>query len=173
MKTRRFTRPLLAISAFLLALAPIQLSADVITYQFAGDCQPGDCTGIGTGMLSLTNYTLGSEIVSSNFVSFTYQSNLIDISITPATLTFVDGFLFSPLPSAEYVFVRGSNPGALFTSFNPQQNGSWCAGSGCLQDNGPTSSWALATVESVPEPAMFLPIAGAMMAFGFVRRRRA
>ena len=172
MKNHRFTRPLLAISAFLLTLVPAQLCANVITYQFTGDCKEGDCTGTGVGMLTLSDYTLGNEILSSNFVSFTYHSNLIDISVTPDTLTFVDGFLFAPLPSAEYVFIRGTDSGALFNSSSSLQGGLWCGGTACLQDVGPTSAWTLASVDTVPEPAMFLPIAGAMMAFGLIRRRR-
>jgi hypothetical protein len=173
MKILRHARPLLAISAFLLALVPSQLSADVITYQFTGDCKEGDCTGTGIGMLTLSSYNLGDEIFSSNFVSFTYHSNLIDISVTPATLTYIDGFLFGPMPLAEYVFIRGSDPGALFNSSSSQSGGSWCGGTTCAQDNGPTSTWTTASVDPVPEPAMFLPIGGAMLAFGLIRRRRA
>lgn len=170
----RNLRPLLAVGAFVLTLAPLQMSADVITYQFTGDCAVGDCSGTGTGMLTLTNYSVGSEIMASNFVGFTYHSNLIDINITPATLQYVDGFLFGPLPSPEYVFVRGTDVGALFNSLSNQQSGSWCGGSGCRQDNGPTSMWNVATdVAPVPEPAMFLPVAGVLLAVVLRKRRRA
>ena len=43
------------------------------TYRFVGQCS--DCTGTGVGMLTVQNYTLGTELTSCNFVSFTYTSN--------------------------------------------------------------------------------------------------
>jgi hypothetical protein len=53
-------------------------AAIITTFDFTGDC--GDCTGEGTGTLVLQNYTLGDALETSNFVSFTYKSNLVDIT---------------------------------------------------------------------------------------------
>jgi PEP-CTERM motif len=48
------------------------------TFTFTGDC--GDCTGQGMGTLVLQDYTPGDELQTSNFVSFTYSSNLLNIT---------------------------------------------------------------------------------------------
>lgn len=151
------------------------MSADVITYQFTGDCAIGNCNGTGVGMLTLTDYTLGSEVNAANFVGFTYHSGNIDLAITPATLQSIDGFIFGPLPSPEYVFLRDINS-EIFNSLDAQQTAAWCSGSSCGQDYGSNSVWADSTngsLGAVPEPAMFLPVAGAVLGLAVKRRRRA
>jgi len=164
----RTLRPLLAIATFALALAPIQLGASIIpvTYQFTGVCS--DCSGTGIGSLTLSGYTLGDTLMASNFVSFSYHSNLFDIAISSSSeLQSIGGALVGPLPAANFVNIQGTAPNTTFLSTG---NGFWCGGSSqtCGNDFGFTNSWASA----VPEPATFLPLAGALILLGRARRRR-
>jgi hypothetical protein len=70
----------LALMAGLLSpLGAAAQTASDTTYVFTGTCT--DCTGVGVGYLTLQNYTPGTALSYSNFVSFTYQSNLSSISI--------------------------------------------------------------------------------------------
>jgi hypothetical protein len=69
--------------------AGLSHASAITTYTFTGDCT--DCTGQGMGTLVLQNYTLGDELETSNFVSFTYSSNLL-------SFTSDDGSLFGVLP---------------------------------------------------------------------------
>jgi hypothetical protein len=170
-KLLRSNRPFFAMATFALALAPFQLSASIIpvtaTYQFIGACAPNDCTGEGTGTLTLTNYTLGTALDKTNFVSFSYSSNLITIDIDSSSLSFFAGSIASSLPAASYVNIQGSDPSQAFVSL---PNGAWCGGIGCGQDNGLVSTWSAAAAP-VPEPGMFLPVAGGILGLALSRRR--
>src|SRR3569833_2389266 len=100
----RLRRTVFAVPAFLLALAPLQLSADVIpvTYQFTGICSPGDCATVGIGLLTLNNYNLGDTITKTNFAGFSYSSNLVNFAISNATdLASISGAIYGPLPSSD------------------------------------------------------------------------
>jgi hypothetical protein len=168
----RSIRSILAISAFVIGLAPLQLSADVIpvTFEFTGACAVNDCTGVGTGMLTLANYSVGDAILNPSFISFFYSSNLITISIPTANdLAFISGG-FSAIPGGSSITIQSNDPVQMFITM---PEGTWCAGSGCLQDMGSQSTWTLVSdAAAVPEPALFLPAGLGLMAFGLIRRRR-
>jgi hypothetical protein len=57
--------------------------AQTTVFDFTGNCT--DCSGVGTGVLTLQNYTPGAAIDPSNFVSFVYSSNLTTVSISDDT----------------------------------------------------------------------------------------
>jgi hypothetical protein len=167
----RFVSRLLVLSAFALALAPLQMSAITIPvqYTFTGVCQ--DCSGTGVGVLTLQDYTPGATITtkSDNFVSFTYLSNLTSFSVTGAQLVYIFGAL--PLaPGPGELFLQDSS----FDVFNSTVTGSWCVGgigSPCGNDQGATSVWDSA-LAPVPEPATILPMAVVLIGLGLLLKRR-
>ncbi len=55
-------------------------------YDFSGSC--ADCQNTGNGVLTLQDYTPGTALSASNFVSFTYSSNLLTFNITQSELDF-------------------------------------------------------------------------------------
>ena len=150
----------------LLALGPATLlprdaSATAIstnsTFYFAGACS--DCVGTGRAELVLANYTLGTAISSSNFLSFHYDGTnlLAPFTITASSSNSYSGAIAGPLPAAENIFI--SAPGAVFVT---DVGGSWCVGRSCLADFGQTSIWSdTAPPAGVPEPfSLSLLLAG-------------
>jgi hypothetical protein len=126
------------------------------TYQFVGQCT--DCTGTGVGQLTVQNYTLGTELNSCNFVSFTYTSNLTSFTITPSGVNDLGGTLPASLPSAAFVRVRGTGS----NNFGSSTNGSWSVD---LTDYGTGGTWSLPsavpTLSTAAWCALGLLLAGA------------
>ncbi len=86
-----------ALLLLLLAAAP-GARADTVTFQFTGTCT--DCSGSSTGTLVLQDYTFGSQttagyLAPANFVSFSYQSSLLDFAIDASEVaTFSGSFAY-------------------------------------------------------------------------------
>jgi len=134
-----------------------------VTYQFIGNCE--DCTGTGVGTLVLSNYTQGDNLNNSNFVSFSYTSNLLpEVTILSSDLTFFGGSIPADLPSAANVFMASDS-----LQFSSSSTGEWCIGKSCLADFGNTSVWAAASTSGVPEPTSFVLVGGAVL---LMSRRR-
>src|ERR1700676_990297 len=101
---RRVTCLSFFLAALLAVFGPDQGRADTIVesnsvVDFEGVCS--DCTGAGYGVLTVQNYTEGSGLSNTNFVSFTYNSNLItDLSITADTLDSFTGSIPISGPAA-------------------------------------------------------------------------
>jgi hypothetical protein len=140
------------------------------TYQFVGQCS--DCYQTGVGLLTLRNYTPGTQFnYSCNFVSFTYYSNLINYTVTPSNLYNAFGTLPASLPAAASVFVE-TNGGLIFES---STDGDWNVGE---TDYGSSSLWSLApaSVPAVSVPmliglAVMLALIGTILLKGIPRRR--
>lgn len=144
----RMRKFLAALAAFV-GLMSLAAPAAATTFKFTGLCT--DCTGLGTGTLVLKNYTFGSTLTTSNFVSFSYNSNLLSYSLSSVddltgSLGATTGPAFVVLHGGGYAF--GSFP--LGPVLSP-----WCTGSSatCGFDYGFFSSWS--TAGSVPEPAIW------------------
>jgi len=152
---KRMMRFLTALSA-LFGLAVIAAPAAAVDFQFSGICI--DCSGAGEGTLVLKDYTLGDTLTSTNFVSFTYTSNLL--SYTLSSVDDLTGSLGGATGPAFVVFHGG---GYTFDSFVAGPFSPWCTGTtgACSSDFGLISSWSLAA-GTVPEPAMW-----AVMVLGF------
>jgi hypothetical protein len=131
-------------------------------FTFTGQC--ADCTGTGIGTLTLSGYTQGNRLALSNFVSFTYKSNLLNLSYDVAT--YIGGKLVN-LPSADDVQMN-FNGGVAFYSLS---TGSWCTGNSCEQDMGPHSLWTVTTA-TTPLPATLPLFASGLGVWGLLGWRR-
>jgi hypothetical protein len=176
-------------AAALFAATPAAAAGPLTYIDFVGTCS--DCAGSGVGVLTLQDFVLGSALTASNFVDFTYHSNLVSFDITAAKLgTF--SATFNELPGLDRVDIAQAQPqGAGFfynfhTFLGPQGesgqewfvgstlssgNGSQlpAGGGGEVNDFGPTYTWSqgvngdLPTAPGgVPEPA-----AWALLIVGF------
>jgi hypothetical protein len=175
--TARFFRLILTISALIVGPAEVKARADMIMFEFTGVC--ADCSGTGVGELILSNYTPGQNITNSNFVSFSYTSNLFSYSVgfTPwgDQLGAISGMLGSGWGSFIDIVAWGllvdlqdvPTPPIVFVV---SPSGNWCVGVNCGEDNGPASSWDV--VGAVPEPANVIPVALGVSAICLYRRRR-
>ena len=151
---RSIIRLALVVVAFLTVVGRSPLRAVTIvpttsTFLFTGDCL--DCTGQGKGTLVLQNYTLGNPFDISNFVSFSYTSNLTSFVLTgtgsgPNQASAFSGSLPALLPAFADVNIDSQS----MQIFNSVSSGSWCAGfNGCSLDFGINGTFA----STVPEPA--------------------
>ena len=132
-------------------------SLNYVTFTFTGTCAANDlCVGQGVGSLVLTDYTLGSALNASNFVSFSYSSSYIpSMTITSASeLSQFSGTISNNLPNPEAIDILTVS-GEIFLSGT---NGFWCTSTtaaDCHNDMGTTSVWdvqrSLDTTD-VPEP---------------------
>jgi hypothetical protein len=119
-------------------------------------------------VLTLQNYTPGNPLDVSNFVSFTYVSNVLpNFSFSPGGVYSLTGLLPASLtttPAAANVTIGAS--GTVFQSFS---FGYWCIGEGgCLADGGSTSSWILSGTgpASPGPPTLVSPANGASLVGG-------
>lgn len=139
--------------------------AGAVVFDFTGACL--DCTGTGTGTLTLKNYTLGSVLTAANFVKFTYSSNLLSYSL--GSVDDLTGSLTAATGPA-YVSLHGG--GYSFNSLVIGPFSLWCTGTTgtCGSDFGFISSWSLAA-GSVPEPAMWVAMVAGFGVLGASMRR--
>ncbi len=147
------------------AQAGVSGPAQTTTYRFAGACT--DCSGFGTATLVLLNYTNGTLANAGNFFSFDYTSNLVTFAVTTANLSSFSAVLGPNFPSAASVSLFATTNNIVFQS---QTNGSWCTGSACLNDFGPSSTW-IGPASPVPEPASIALLIVGIAGLGAVARR--
>jgi hypothetical protein len=157
----------LAATAFLSNVTTVQATVVVPEeFHFTGEC--GDCTGTGIGTLTLSDYTLGASLQLSNFVSFTYHSNLLDLSYpADGAITSISGSL-AILPGPNNVGLQAGSGNYVFFS-----NATfWCAGANsCSSDFGSISSWSAATA-TTPLPAALPLFASGLGMCGLLVWRR-
>jgi hypothetical protein len=169
---RKITAFIIAAVFSIFFLQPKTANATTFTdFSFTGTCSV-DCTGSATATLVLQNYTIGDAFTSA--VSFTYHSNLFDISV-PNNSPFgsVNG-TFNSLPGFDFVSVFFQVGGQL-ARFESGTDGSWCVGPGCFSDQGTNGVWAVAPVVT-PLPAalpLFATGLGALGLLGWRRKRKA
>jgi hypothetical protein len=151
----------LMLGGILIASMPMQATT-IVTAQptaltFTGNCT--DCSGTGVGTLTVTGYSPGNPLVlsTSNFVSFTYVSNLLPTFAITAPTAF-SGTIPAALPATFSLTLIGTGGEFITNSAAP----SWCIGPGttCTADHGTTFSIAVAS-NPTPEPgALSLMILG-------------
>ncbi len=166
---------LLALAALTICIAPNLANAGVSlpnqSYSFSGVCS--DCTGSVTANLVLVgSYTPGTDLDSSDLVSFTYGGSdlLASFTITQATVGGLFGNIPATLPGPADVFIF-SGDGVFGSSGanRPDLSGDWCAGDGCGADQGIKGVWAAA---GVPEPAAWAMMMVGMLGLGASMRMR-
>src|SRR5689334_10140805 len=131
--------PRVALLAVLFAAFSSQAAvATLTTFNFTGNCT--DCTGKGTATLVLQNYTPGTTFNSTNFVSLSYSSNLLNLTLTSSDNPNVTGLIPANLPAAASVNIF-ANP-CCSKQFFSSTNGTWCSGLSCGDDTGTGGAWS-------------------------------
>jgi hypothetical protein len=158
----------LILGAALIALGVVPASATIPlnVFEYTGTCT--DCT-FSNGTLELfAPYTLGTPITTSNFVDFSYTSNLLSFNINQNDADFsVSGSLPSVLPGAATLTIEDSQ-----WEFSSSSNGSWSVEefSERPSDFGPANSWSQAS--SAPEPGTIAMLGLGLAAVGIRARYR-
>ena len=189
MRTRDFWKILHVTCAAIIVAAALDFGASApahaSTFQFNGLCDtsPGNCSGTGRGTLVLTGYTQGTTIVNSNFVSFTYTSNLLSLSFSGASGVFPPppGEIFSisgdlqnlPGPANVEITTGPFSEDVVFQSF-VGGTGSWCAGPPLCGsgDFGSTSQWS-SVVPLPPTALLFASGLVGLVLLGWRRKKAA
>jgi len=182
------------ISATPAAAAQISSGGSALSYiDFVGVCT--DCTGYGRGVLTLQGYTVGTALTASEFVDFTYSSNLVpSLDLEALNLQSIAG-TFTALPGkSDITFSAGeagteavwtlttSTTGAWDLSFviDEGNNSEFPTGTkgGANLDRGSNFRFTLGSngdlpPGAVPEPQVWgMMIAGFALAGAVLRRRR-
>ncbi len=168
------------IVATAMAVAPQFAAAGTITYVVTGTCSYG-CSGTATGTLTLTDYTPGSALDFSNFVSFHYQSSDLDTTITALSHDANATIFLNPLPLTSGHPLEAFQQTFPGYGFGSDSTGGWSIGfnfdpkGGDLSDYGVagSSAWRLVEGTQTPEPATWglLGVGCAVMIAGTRRFR--
>ena len=180
----------------LFGAGPAAASGPLTVIDFTGTCS--DCAGTGVGVLTVQNFGTG-VLNDSNFVSWTYTSNLVTYSLTQASFHAFSADFSAGLPGLAAVSIETattvppvSSDGAYHDfmsslTANPFTGSDWTvdgfipapggvelpvSGGGVINDDqGPSYTWRVEG--SVPEPATWaLMIAGFGLAGAALRRER-
>jgi len=137
------------------------------TFTFVGKCS--DCSGTGNATLVLSDYTLGTDLLNSNFVSFSYAGTNLQSAfiVTSSDISYFFGKINAALPGYENVYLQTSS--ITFQSIN---NGQWCVGPDCGSDQGSLGTWSEA-ITPAPEPAAIALVGSSVLGLAAARRRRA
>lgn len=165
-KLYRYLTVLMAICGFVGVATPAQ--AVNTTYAFSGQCLDCGANNSATGLLTLSDYTLGDAIDMSNFVSFSYSSANFS-SFMFDTINQIAGAITGD--GANNVALQGTSGGQDYY-FGTASNGSWTLVQLFPADVGVQGSWT-AVQSAVPEPAAWaLMIVGFGVAGLALRRRK-
>ena len=166
-----------ALFSLVLATLPCVCMADTTTFNFTGDCL--DCSN-PQGQLVLDDYTSGTALNPTELVSFTYTSNLADISVSQSNISFLNGSLDNTPGSYLFTLIFAEN--AQHYAFLTDTAGNWCygltgtcdIGSGGLIgiDHGVDGVFSPAAPASTPEPSTLLMLGtGVLGGLGVFRRK--
>ena len=168
-----------ALFSLVLATLPCVCMADTTTFNFTGDCL--DCSN-PQGQLILDDYTSGTALNPTELVSFTYTSNLADISVTQSNISFLNGSLDNTPGSYLFTLIFAEN--AQHYAFLTDTAGNWCygltgtcdnvgSGGGPIGvDHGVDGVFSPAAPASTPEPSSLLMLGtGVLGGLGVFRRK--
>jgi PEP-CTERM motif len=157
---------LMLLSAVGFAAGPAQ--AALTQFTFTGFCTDA-CTGEGIAVLTLQDYTLGTPLTASDFVSFSYESKQNSFSVDSTELQKISGALPAVLPSSASVSIVVGAKDEIFMS-STGGNGGWFAGPKGSVDAGLFSSWSAG---AVPEPSTWAMLLIGFGGVGYAGYRRA
>jgi len=143
--------------------------ASAVVYKFSGICT--DCGGtLASGTLVLQNYTPGTNIVGSNYVSFSYSSDLFP------------SFAFVGAPIAALGILPANTGAANFTLIGPSTQSSSLHPYFAFASSSGDGTWSLVgldvgtngiwTLSAVPDAATWTMTIGGFGAIGAAMRRR-
>lgn len=125
-------------------------------------------------MLKITNYVLGDDFTTNNFVSFTYGGSNLFAAYTiasPDVGSFDGSFNGSAGPQNISIFGPFDINGSPY--FQTFLDGSWDTGILFSSDMGNGATWAIAGVQGgVPEPATWAMLIIGFGAVGMASRKR-
>jgi hypothetical protein len=91
---------------------------------FSGAC--GDCTGLGTGTLTLQNFSSG-PLTTNDFVSFVYKSNLVSFTLNSSDIVAMIGSIDPNDPS--HAVIDLIQLGGTGWEFQRNDDGTWSVSS--------------------------------------------
>jgi len=167
-----------AIVGLVVAAHAPAVHAETISYSWSGTCRdapyPAGCgTGRAYALLELQDYTPGTEFHTNNVLSFSYLSDLYDITAQfgfgPSAGTIPAVPFGTPFNTALTILIW-DNPAhtsqSIFETFTTD-NSFWCF-NGCGHDVGINSTFV--QVAQVPEPHVYA-LLGLGLAIGALSRR--
>jgi hypothetical protein len=157
----------------IVSICAFSTSALASVYTFTATCT--DCSNV-LGTLTLKDYTPGTQLQDSNFVSLVYSSSVI----SPA-LDIEDAHISGVLPengTARFAFDGFSATGLIFDGHVYNEilmdtfvDGSWSIGpDASVLDFGPSHNFALQA--AVPEPSTWMTLLLGFCGLGLLARRR-
>ncbi len=176
----------LGLLAYLSAAAP-SLRAETQYFDFTGACTSG-CTGEATAVLTLQNYTLGTNVTVGDFVEFSFTSNDpgYDFDITASSLLDLDAGTNLTIPTLgtgtvsllPLTLLSGPQPAGVYITgsaspfeyyFESGTDESWSESDLYLGDPaGDDGIWTYA-----PEPSSILLFGAGLLGIAAKVRRRA
>jgi PEP-CTERM motif len=188
---RDLLRKLLAISVLGFAASSAQAIVIVstgsdYTFNFTGQCE--DCgdigdgffgLGIATGVVALTNYNLGADLLLSNLVSFTYTSDKLGTLVADLSDATVFGRFDSEDPATADFAINFVNAGQMyqFISCGSEPlaecaDGEWAVFIDAENnDFGNSHTFSTATDATIPEPTTLALLGMGFAGVGFCRRQ--
>jgi hypothetical protein len=170
MRARHLGALVLAATAISAAasLAQATVVSPFSTYSFAGQCT--DCSGVATASLMLEDYTPGTALDPSEFVSFTYGGSNLLSSYTLTNAFELEGAL-GVAPGYYNVSIFGYGDQGYF-DFTSTTTGSWSTGPLDVADMGGQGTWnnGSTPISAAPEPSTWLLMFAGVTGIGLMLR---
>jgi hypothetical protein len=141
-------------------------------FTFTGTCEV-DCSGTATGILTLTGYTQGQQLSTSNFVSFDYVSSDDNYDYLWNPSTVITGIIPAGLPADANISIQGATE-ENFSFVSDASTGGWCVGYGASLCTPYSNADAglNGLFSATPLPTTLPLFAGGLGFVGYLAKRR-